>query len=49
MNMTISGKGFYTSNNIGGRASSKVLVELMTGQNYIKDFLDMLRFLHASR
>ena len=43
MNMTISGKGFYTSNNIGGRASSKVLVELMTGQNYIKDFLDEIK------
>ena len=43
MNMTISGKGFYTSNNIGSRASSKVLVELMTGQNYIKDFLDEIK------
>ena len=43
MNMTITGKGFYSSNSIGGRGASKVLVELMTGQNSIKDFLDEIK------
>ena len=43
MNMTITGKGFYSSNSIGGRGTSKVLVELMTGQNSIKDFLDEIK------
>ena len=43
MNMTMTGKGFYSSNNIGGRGNSKILVELMTGQNYIKDFLDEIK------
>ena len=43
MNMTITGKGFYSSNSIGGRGTSKVLVELMTGQNSIKDFLEEIK------
>ena len=43
MNMTITGKGFYSSNSIGGRGTSKVSVELMTGQNFIKDFLDEIK------
>ena len=42
MNMTITGKGFYNSNG-GIRAGNKLLVELMTGQNYIKDFLDEIK------
>ena len=42
MNMTITGKGFYNSNGVG-RAGNKLLVELMTGQNYIKDFLDEIK------
>ena len=43
MNMTITGKGFYNSNGIGTRAGNKLLIELMTGQNYIKDFLDEIK------
>ena len=43
MNMTITGKGFYNSNNISNRAGNKLLIELMTGQNYIKDFLDEIK------
>ena len=43
MNMTITGKGFYNSNGLGTRAGNKLLIELMTGQNYIKDFLDELK------
>ena len=43
MNMTITGKGFYNSNGLGSRAGNKLLVELMTGQNYIKDFLDEIK------
>jgi hypothetical protein len=43
MNMTITGKGFYNSNGLGTRAGNKLLIELMTGQNYIKDFLDEIK------
>ena len=43
MNMTITGKGFYNSNNLGTRAGNKLLIELVTGQNNIKDFLDEIK------
>ena len=43
MNMTITGKGFYNTNGLGTRAGNKLLAELMTGQNYIKDFLDEIK------
>ena len=43
MNMTITGKGFYNSNGLGTRTGNKLLIELMTDQNYIKDFLDELK------
>ena len=43
MNMTITGKGFYNSNSIGTRAGNKLLIELMTGQNNLKDFLEEIK------
>ena len=38
--MTITGKSFYNGT---GRIGNKLLVELMTGQNSIKDFLDEIK------
>ena len=40
LNMTITGKSFYNGT---GRIGNKLLVELMTGQNSIKDFLDEIK------
>ena len=43
MNMTISGKGFFNNNGLESRSRNKLLVELMSGQNYIKDFLEEIK------